>query len=189
MPHLDPASTALVLIDLQKGILNRPAQPHAPAAIVERAQSLAARFRAAGAPVFPVRVGFAPDLADAPPQNVDVPSDRMLSGMPADWMDLADGIAAPQDVVIVKHQWGAFTGTELDVQLRRRGIGTIVIGGVATNFGVESTVRHGWELGYDLVVAEDLCASVSADLHEVAMRTIFPRLSRVVSTSEIVIAP
>lgn len=188
MPPFDPTSTALVLIDLQKGILGRPTRPHAPADIVERAGVLAARFRAAGAPVFPVRVGFAPDFGDLPPQNVDAPVDRMLRDMPEDWGNLADGVAAPGDIVIVKRQWGAFTGTELDVQLRRRGIKTIVIGGVATNFGVESTVRHGWELGYEFAVVEDLCASVSAELHDVAISTILPRLSRVVTLADVALA-
>ena len=59
------------------------------------------------------------------------------------WSELADGLAAAGDIVITKRQWGAFHGTELDLQLRRRGIRGIVLGGIATNFGVEFTGAPG----------------------------------------------
>src|ERR1041384_346787 len=91
----------------------------------------------------------------------------------------------PTDVVITKHQWGAFYGTELDLQLRRRGVRTIVLCGIATNFGVESTARDGWERNYAIVFAEDAMAGVSAEAHQFAISTIFPRIGRVRSTEEI----
>ena len=91
---------------------------------------------------------------------------------------------APGDLVVVKRQWGAFYGTDLDFQLRRRGVDTIVLGGVATNIGVESTARQAWELGFAVVVAEDLCATHSADMHAFAVEKIFPRLSRVVASAD-----
>ena len=72
-------------------------------------------------------------------------------------------------MVITKHNWGAFYGTELDLQLRRRGVGTIVLGGIATNFGVESTARDAYERNYALVLAEDAMTSMSADLHALAV--------------------
>ncbi len=106
-------------------------------------------------------------------------------GFPAGWADLVEGLPRPGDILITKRQWGAFYGTELDLQLRRRGIKTIVLGGVATNFGVESTARQAWEYGYDLVIAEDATASSSAELHEVSIKQIMPRIARIASSAGI----
>lgn len=188
MIELDPKTTALVLIDLQAGIVGMPVVPHSGAEVVARGIALARRFREAGALVVPVRVAFAPDMADAPPQAVDEPMQRPPGGLPEAWTTLAEGVAEPGDVVIVKRQWGAFYGTDLDLQLRRRGVKTVVLGGIATNFGVESTARHAWEHGYDVVVAEDLCASVSLELHQMALKAIFPRIARVRQSGEIALA-
>ncbi len=110
---------------------------------------------------------------------------RPAGGLPAGWGELIDGLAEPGDIQIVKQQWGAFYGTGLDLQLRRRGIETVVLGGIATNFGVESTARQAWEHGYAVVLAEDACASLSAELHEMAIRYIFPRISRVAQSADV----
>lgn len=185
MITLDPRATALVLIDLQAGILALPTAPRSGSEILSAAKAVAGRFRSAGALVAPVRVDFAPDFADAPPQLVDQPMTAPPGGRPANWAVLAEGIALSGDIVITKHQWGAFTGTELDLQLRRRAIKNVVVGGIATNFGVESTVRHAWELGYNVVVAEDLCATFSVEMHEFAIQRILPRLARIVSSDAI----
>jgi nicotinamidase-related amidase len=185
MPHFDPRSTALVLIDLQKGIVGMPLAPRSGQEVLAKSRDLAERFRAAGAPVVLVHVAFAEDFADAPSQNVDQPMPRPQGGRSADWSALADGLAGPKDILIVKRQWGAFYGTELDLQLRRRDVKTIVLGGIATNFGVESTARQAWEHGYDLIIAEDACASMSAELHDVAIRHIFPRIARVMMCANI----
>jgi nicotinamidase-related amidase len=184
MPDFDPRTTALVLIDLQKGIVGMPLVPHSGDAVLAKSRELAERFRAAGAPVVLVHVGFSEDFADAPSQNVDQPTQRRQA-MPADWTEFAEGLAKPKDILILKRQWGAFYGTDLDLQLRRRGVTTMVLGGIATNFGVESTARQAWEHGYDLVIAEDACASMSAELHDMAVRHIFPRISRVVKCADI----
>jgi len=105
--------------------------------------------------------------------------------MPKEWSELADGLAQPGDLHIVKRQWGAFHGTELDLQLRRRGVKTIVLGGIATNFGVESTARQAWEHGYAVVIVEDACATTSAELHEMAVKAIFPRIARVIVSDDL----
>ncbi|MBB2200889.1 hydrolase [Gluconacetobacter tumulisoli] len=189
MPALDPCTTALVLIDLQNGIIGLPLAPRTGTEVLKASRHLAARFRQAGAPVVLVRVAFSADFRDAPPQNVDAPTPRAaLENLPPDWSTLAEGLAQPTDIVVTKRQWGAFHGTELDLQLRRRGIRTIVLGGIATNFGVESTLRQAWELGYDVVVPEDTCASPSSDLHDMAIRHIFPRLSRVTDAASVTLA-
>ena len=149
---LDPKKTALVLIDLQNGIVSMPLAPRSGAEVVENAKALAARFREAGAPVFLVHVGWAADGADRPSRNADRPSSVPPGGLPPEWMEFVPGLAAEGDIRIHKRQWGAFTGTPLDLHLRRRGISTLALAGIATNFGVESTARHAWELGYDLIL-------------------------------------
>lgn len=89
------------------------------------------------------------------------------------------------DVLITKRQWGAFYGTDLDLQLRRRGIRTIIMTGVATNIGVESTARDALERGYELIFAEDAMSSLSAEMHSFAVENIFPIMGRVRGTQEI----
>jgi nicotinamidase-related amidase len=177
--HLDPARTALVLIDLQQGIVAMPLAPRAGDEVVAVSKTLAGRFRAAGAPVILVRVGWSADGADRPPRNVDKPVPIPPGGLPEGWSALVDGLAEPGDLVILKKQWGAFTGTDLDLQLRRRGITTIVLAGIATNFGVESTARHAWERGYDLIIVEDATTSRAAELHDFALANIFPQIARI----------
>ncbi len=189
MPVLDPCTTALVLIDLQNGITAMPCQPHASAAVVAVGRDLAGRFRAAGAPVVLVRVAFAADFSDAPSQPVDQPTPHPAGGLPPGWSDLVEGLAAPGDLLVTKHQWGAFWGTDLDLQLRRRGVKTIVLAGIATSFGVESTARQAWEIGYGLYLVEDGCSNTApAPLHDLAFRHVFPRLGRVTRSADLTFA-
>ncbi|RZZ81646.1 MULTISPECIES: hydrolase [Pseudoxanthomonas] len=178
MLTLSPRRTALVLIDLQHGITAMPLQPISGEEVAARGRAAAARFRQAGAQVVLLNVDFGADMVDAPHQPVD----RPLGGgpLPADWSQLHDGLVQPGDLRVTKRQWGAFTGTSLEQQLRRRGIDTIVLGGIATNFGVESTARHAWELGFAVVVAPDLCASVSEELHRMTLEHVLPRVARIV---------
>ena len=179
MKDLDPKTTALVLIDLQKFIVGRPVAPHTGAEVLKNSIGLADRFRQAGAPVVLVNVGWLPDMKDALRQPVDQPFQAPPGGLPADFMELADGLKKPGDICITKRQWGAFYGTELDLQLRRRGVQTIVLGGIATNIGVESTARQAWEHGYEVVIAKEATSSLGADLHDFAITKIFPLISRV----------
>jgi nicotinamidase-related amidase len=176
---LDPKRTALVLIDLQQGIAGMLLAPRSGDEVVATAKDLARRFRAAGAPVVLVHVGWQPDGADRPSSNVDRPMQLPPGGLPPEWMEFVPGLEEEGDIRIHKRQWGAFTGTPLDLQLRRRGISTIVLGGIATNFGVESTARHAWELGYDIVIAEDATSSRAAELHDFAIANIFPQIARI----------
>jgi nicotinamidase-related amidase len=142
-----------------------------------------------GGQIVRVHVGFSIDGGDRPGQNVDSPMQAPPGGYPPDFMEFVPEIAAlPASVTILKRQWGAFHGTELDLQLRRRGINTIILAGVATNFGVESTAREAWQHNYSVVIAEDACSSMGADLHKFAIEKILPRLARVRSTQEILAA-
>jgi nicotinamidase-related amidase len=103
MISLDSKTTALVMIDLQRGLVCSPLTPRSGAEVVECAKALTKKFRAAGAPVIWVRVEFAKDFADAPRQQVDEPM-RGLGASPADWAELTDGLAAPGDLAVVKRQ-------------------------------------------------------------------------------------
>jgi nicotinamidase-related amidase len=165
-----------------------PLAPRPGAEVLAAGKALAARFRAASAPVFPVRVGWSADFADGLTQPVDRPMARPAGGLPAGWSDLAEGVAAPGDVVITKRQWGAFYGTELDLQLRRRGIDTIVLGGIATHIGVESTARAAYEHGYQQIFVEDAMSDLHADTHESTFRYVFPRIGRIRSTAQVIAA-
>ncbi len=185
MPILDPQTTALVLIDLQKGITGRELAPHSGADIIKKGGELADRFRQAGAPVVLVNVAFAADFKDAPRQPVDQPNPMPPGGYPANFSELVDGLKQAGDICITKQQWGAFYGTELDLQLRRRGIQTVVLAGVATNIGVESTARQAWEHGYALILAEDATTSMSAEMHAFSMKFIMPRLGKISATADI----
>ena len=186
---LDSQKTALVLIDLQQGIIGRPVVPHSGPTVLQNATRLAARFRALGATVVLVRVAFHRDLKDFLDVPVDEPSVFNPNSLPPNWFELAPELGPlPGDIVITKHQWGAFYGTELDLQLRRRNVRTIVLGGISTNIGVESTARNAYELGYAQVFVEDMMASFSAEMHEFAVKNIFPRIGNVRSTEEVLLA-
>lgn len=182
----DPKRTALVVIDLQHGIVGRTPAPHSGPDVVARANALACALREAGGVIVWMRVTPSPEGKDAlvPPtdaRNV-TPGER-----PANWAELVPEVDRREgDFVLTKRQWGAFYGTELDLQLRRRGINTIVLCGITTNIGVESTARDAFERGYHQVFAEDATSARTAEEHEFVMKTTFPRIGRVRSTAEIV---
>ncbi len=155
--------------------------------MLAHAAPLAAAFRAAKAPVVLVKVGFSADGGDTLKAIVDAPNPP--GAPPANWMaDTAELPPQPGDIHIVKRQWGAFHGTELDLQLRRRGIRTIVLAGIATAIGVESTARFAWELGYDIVFAEDATSGPDAAMHANSFEKVFPRLGRVRKTADVLAA-
>lgn len=176
--------TALVLIDLQNGIVGAPAKPHSGQEVVGRAAELAAAFRAHGSPVVLVRVTFAADGADALPGRTEAP--RPEGTPPEGWDSIVDDLAGhPEDITVTKRNWGAFHGTDLDVQLRRRGVTQIVLGGVATSIGVESTARAAYEHGYHVTLATDAMTDLNADAHDNSIQRIFPKLGETGSTADI----
>ena len=149
--QLDPKTTALIIIDLQRGIVAMPTAPYSSIDVVEKCARLAGTFRNQGAPVVYVRVDMA-NMLDLP---VDAPSRPPGSAPPAaEFSELIPeaGFQAG-DLLITKRSWGAFGGTDLERWLHERGIRTVVIGGIATNFGVESTARGAKELGFAVVLA------------------------------------
>jgi len=184
--NLNPQATAIVVIDLQKGIVQMPGNPYSAQDVIARSVRILDAARSAGAQPVLVHVAFSPDFGDALKMPVDEPM-RFTAPPQPDWSDLLPELKQqPKDIVILKRQWGAFYGTALDLQLRRRGLKTIVLCGIATEFGVESTARDAYEHGYELVFAED--AMTGRDGHANSIANIFPRLGRVRSTEQIVTA-
>ena len=187
MLDLDTATTALVIIDLQEGILSPDPVPHGREAIVGRAAELGRVFAAAGRPIIVTTTDFAAGYADAPTGRADALWQLPEGGLPPEFARLAPEIGAlPTAVRITKRQMSAFFGAELDLQLRRRGCDTLVICGIATNLGVEATARAAFDLNYHVVVAADACGSVAPGLHDFAVKNILPRIARVRRTAEII---
>jgi nicotinamidase-related amidase len=183
---LDSAKTALVVIDLQKGIVGIPAVPHSSAEIVRKSGLLAKHFREKGAAVVYVRVDMADFLqlpVDAPPRDPNAPPP------PASALELVPEAGFQSgDLIITKRHWGAFAGTELEKVPKQRGIDTIVLTGIATNVGVESTARQGAGLGFAFVIVEDACGARDAEDHRLAFEKTFPRLARVRKADEVIAA-
>ena len=181
---LDSKTTALVLIDLQHGILGMPVQPYSADAVVKVSSKMAKAFREKDAKVVYVRV----DLNNLTPLIVDRSRmDPNAGPFPAIASELVSAAGFQEsDLLITKRHWSAFGQTEMEDTLKKMGVTTIVLGGVATNFGVESTARHAVAVGFQVVIAEDACSTLEADAHTFAMEKIFPMIGRVGSSQEII---
>jgi nicotinamidase-related amidase len=179
---LDPKS-ALVVIDMQKGIVRMPTV-HPAAVVTDGVLRLVNAFREKRAPVVLVHVGWSADFDDAIKTRNQAPPPGERS---ADFFEYIDELHADpsRDILIQKRQWGAFYGTDLDLQLRRRGITNIVFCGISTSIGVESTARDAYERNYNLAFASDAMTDTNADAHNRALSIIFPRMGEVGTTGEI----
>ena len=201
-PRLYPTRTAIVLIDLQNDIIRSQEGPFYSSIfeqvrekkVVENVVRLTDGARAAGAPVFFVTVVRRKDYADVVNQLTELIATG--KGMPAKkQVSLIEGTHGaqlvdelkpqPRDYVLVKKRRNAFHQTELDFHLRALGITTIVIGGVATDLGVENTVRDAWDRDYNIVVVEDISVAVPPAAHDNAIKSIFPRMARIMSTDQV----
>jgi nicotinamidase-related amidase len=132
--------------------------------VIDNIVRLLTAARRAGAKPVLVHVGVSSDGADRLRPPTDVPP-RMTTPLP-DWMEFIPELERqPGDLVILKRQWGAFYGTDLDLQLRRRGLTTVVLCGIATEVGVESTARDAYERGYELVFASDAMTGTNPESH------------------------
>lgn len=185
--EVDKKSTALVVIDLQKGIasMGRGLVPYDADTVIKNASKLAEAFRKNHMPVFLVHV--APTKNDR--LNV-IADDQGWSGsgqMPSDFADIVPELGPKgDDVVITKKQWGAFYGTDLELRLRRSGMNTIVLCGISTTHGVESTARFAYEMGFQQIFAEDAMTAMTKEMHESSVNNVFKRMGRVRKTSEII---
>ncbi|HEX2910917.1 MAG TPA: isochorismatase family protein [Chloroflexia bacterium] len=173
---LDP-KTALVVIDLQNGMKLIPAA-HSVQDVIDRAAKLAAAFREYHLPVVLVNVkGGAPGRVDAK---------RPAQTPPPDWADLVPELdAQPGDITITKYRWGAFHDTTLHQQLQALGVTQIVLAGISTSIGVETTARAAYEHGYNVTLVIDAMTDANAEAHQNSIKNIFPRLGETGTTQEV----
>jgi len=174
---LDPIS-ALIVVDLQSGIAGSPLV-HPVAEVVTRACSLVAAFRRHRLPIVLVNVdGVAPGRTERP---------RHAAVLPDGWTKLLPELGRqPDDIVVTKRTWGAFASTDLERQLRSRGVTQVVIAGVATGTGVESTARQAYEAGFNVTLALDAMTDARPDAHHHSIANVFPRLGETGSTQAII---
>lgn len=174
---LDPA-TALIVVDLQKGIVDIPAV-HPISQVVARARALIDAFRARGMPVVLVNVaGGAPGRTEQP---------RRSERLPAGWTELIPELdQQPGDIVVTKRTWGAFASTDLESRLKTLGVTQVVVIGVATGTGVEATARQAYECGFNVTLALDAMTDMRPEAHEYSIKHVFPRLGETGAAQDIV---
>lgn len=154
-------TSALILVDLMPRIVSLDLAPHTGEDVVDRCQRLATTFRANGRPVIQVRVER-PNVAQQPPGS-----------------DFVEGLVQAGDIIVVKRTIGAFHNTDLHEQLQSRGARVLVMAGLVTNMGVESTSRAANDYGYELEFVADAMSGLAADEHDFAIAKIFPRFGKV----------
>jgi nicotinamidase-related amidase len=174
---LDPA-TALIIVDLQQGLIGLPTV-HPIGEVIERARALADAFRERGLPVVLVTVaGGAPGRTEQPRQTVPRSDD---------WTELIPELdRQPGDIVVTKRTWGTFASTDLEARLKARGVTQVVIAGVATGTGVESTARQAYEAGFNVTLALDAMTDTRPEAHAHSIKTVFPRLGETGSSQAII---
>ncbi len=174
--QLDPGA-ALIVIDLQKGIVGLPTV-HPATEIIARSAQLAHAFRERGLPVVLVNVdGRAPGRTEAGPPKF---------AFPADWSELVPEMdPQPTDLRVTKQRWGAFLGTNLNDLLRERGVTQIFLAGIATSAGVESTARGAYDYGYNVVFVTDAMTDRNADVHRLVVEQILPRMGETDTTENV----
>ncbi len=172
------SNTALIIVDLQKGIVSLPFL-HAIGDVVQHARRLAEAFRERGLPVALVNVaGGAPGRTEQPPQT---------GARPDGWTDLIPELdQQPSDIVVTKRTWGAFASTDLEAQLRARGVTQVVIAGVATGTGVEATARQAYEQGFNVTLAIDAMTDRRSESYDYSLPHVFPRLGETGMSQEII---
>jgi nicotinamidase-related amidase len=175
--RLDP-NTALILVDLQKGIVAKDTKPFSSTQVVAKAAELAKAFRAHRLPVVLVHVtGRAPGRNEQPKQDIPAPDAAEL---------VRELDRQPDDHVVTKKTWGAFAHTGLEEHLRAQGVTQVVVAGIATAIGVESTARQAYEAGFNVALPIDAMTDLKAETHENSVRHIFPRLGETGTTEDII---
>ena len=168
---------ALIVIDLQKGLIATPVV-HPIDGIIQRSAQLARAFRERALPVVLVNV------AGGAPGRTDVVRPKM--SIPPYFTELVPEIGQhPDDIFITKHRVGAFLGTSLDETLRQRGVTQIFLTGIATSNGVEATARCAYDLGYNLVLVTDAITDRDPEAHRYSVEKVFPRISEMDTTGHV----
>jgi nicotinamidase-related amidase len=173
------ANTALIVIDLQKGIVTGNFV-HPIGEVIDRTCALIEVFRAKNLPVVLVNVAGRP--AGRTEQGP-----RSSISFPEGWSDLLPQLdQQPSDIVVTKRSWGAFATTDLERQFKARGVTQVVVTGVVTSGGVEATARQTYEQGFNVTLALDAMTDTRQEAHEYSIRNVFPRLGETGSTQEII---
>jgi nicotinamidase-related amidase len=177
---------ALVVIDLQNGIVNRELSPHTSSEVIQNASKLVNAFTEKGAFVVLVRVSSV-DGKDMLKPSVDLKSNPIK--FPEGWDSYVPEITNGKNFhAITKRQWGAFYGTDLDLQLRRRGVDTIVLCGVSTGIGVDTTAREAFQHGYNQIFVEDAMTAGTKEEHDYVCKYIFPRIGKIRTSEEVILS-
>jgi nicotinamidase-related amidase len=173
------ANSALIVVDLQKGIVGGDFV-HPIGGVIERTRDLLSAFRAKKLTVVLVNVaGRAPGRTEQGPRS----SVAFAEG----WTDLLPELdRQPSDIFVTKRSWGAFATTDLERQLKERGVTQVVVTGVVTSTGVEATARQAYEQGFNVTVAADAMTDMRGEAHEYSIRNVFPRLGETGTTQEII---
>ncbi|RKR81155.1 nicotinamidase-related amidase [Mucilaginibacter gracilis] len=175
-------NTALVLIDLQKGIIALPLA-HPVAGVLANAAKLVEAFRKAGQPIVVVNV----NTGNAKWTKSRKDSKQGAFTPPENWLEIADEIKTEAtDIFITKHTWNAFYETAIDEELKKRDITGIVLAGIATSIGVEGTARAASERGYNITFATDAMTDMVAEAHDNSIKIIFPRIGEADTTDKII---
>lgn len=174
---LDP-NTALIVVDLQQGIVALPTV-HPIGDVVKQTRLLLDAFRVRELPVVLVNVaGGAPGRTEQLRRSVPLAED---------WTDLIPELdQQPRDITVTKHSWGAFATTDLQQQLESRGVTQVVIAGVATGTGVEATARQAYEAGFNVTLAVDAMTDMRAEAHDCSIANVFPRLGETGTTQDVI---
>jgi nicotinamidase-related amidase len=190
MPDITPIDTdhaALLAMDLQAGIIGRLPDGDG---LVGRVADAIALARRTGVTVGYVRVGFTDADYDAIPSThrfaSTVAGNREAFHADAPATQVVDAVAPqPGDIVVRKVRVGPFTTTDLDAQLKAKGISTLILTGVSTSGVVLSTVRQAVDLDYRVIVVSDLVADRDPQVHEVLTTKVFPGQGDVVTAAEL----
>jgi nicotinamidase-related amidase len=196
IPNFDISTSALVLVDITKGFLRMPIFGNDGDTVLKNAITLADAFRAkdslvvltsnAGRPGGPGVQGRGGALV-GPPMPIERDMTMLMTAArEPGFGELPEELGPkPTDFWVKKHSWGAFYGTDLDLQLRRIGVKTLVIGGIATNFGAESTAREGRSCGYNIVFVTDIMRALTAEEHDHSVKYTFPMMGQVKTTADV----
>jgi nicotinamidase-related amidase len=178
LTSLDP-NTALIVVDLEKGIVTGDFL-HPIAELIDRTRALLTIFRAKKLPVVLVNVaGRAPGRTEQ--------GARSSMSFPEGWTDLLPELdQQPNDLLVTKRSWGAFATTDLEQQLKARGVTQVVVTGVATSVGVEATARQAYEQGFNVTLATDAMTDAREEAHRYSITNVFPRLGESGPTAEII---
>jgi len=181
-------NTALVVIDLQNVLANRDLAPFTFKQVVLNSERLINAFKKNGAFVVLVKVSSL-DGKDMLKPDKDSKASRVKSQKIKGWDEFVPELANKENVhSITKKQWGAFYGTDLDLQLRRRGINTIVLCGVSTSIGVDTTAREAYQRGYNQIFSIDAMAASTKEEHDYVCKYIFPKIGKIRTTEGIVLS-